>query len=102
MCHGDPIRRKEGHRYLTVVEIDALTAECGDQGDVVQILACDGDGCRSQPRPHPHLAVSPGSRGVIVVGRVKTSVQGGRYQPVEEFLVRPRAAVFAQTQVLGK
>lgn len=37
-----PIPPRDRHRYLTALQVEALAAACGDQGDVVQILAYTG------------------------------------------------------------
>ena len=39
---GGRIPERERHRYLTAQEVQTLTAACGDQGDVVIILAYTG------------------------------------------------------------
>lgn len=36
------IPARERHRYLTTFEVAALAAACGDQGDIVTILAFTG------------------------------------------------------------
>jgi integrase len=36
------IPERERHRYLTAQEVQTLAAACGDQGDVVTLLACTG------------------------------------------------------------
>lgn len=78
-----PIPPRDRHRYLTAGEVEALAAACGDQGDVVQILAYTGlrwselvalrvmDVDLNRGRIHVWRS-APEVEGVIVVGRVKT------------------------------
>ena len=78
-----PIPTREGHRYLTVDEVDALTVACGDQGDVVQILAYTGlrwselvalrvmDVDLNRSRINVWRA-APEVEGVIIIGPTKT------------------------------
>ena len=78
-----PIPPRDRHRYLTAGEVEALAAACGDQGDVVQILAYTGlrwselvalrvmDVDLNRGRIHVWRS-APEVEGVIVIGRVKT------------------------------
>lgn len=78
-----PIPPRDRHRYLTAWEVEALAVECGDQGDVVLILAYTGlrwselvalrvmDVDLNRGRIHVWRS-APEVEGVIVVGPVKT------------------------------
>lgn len=78
-----PIPPRDLHRYLTAWEVEALAAACGDQGDVVLILAYTGlrwselvalrvmDIDLNRGRIHVWRS-APEVEGVIVVGNVKT------------------------------
>lgn len=41
-CSAGRLPARERHRYLTAAEVDTLAAACGDQGDIVTILAYTG------------------------------------------------------------
>ena len=78
-----PIPPREGHRYLTPGEVDALARACGDQGDVVTVLAYTGlrwselvglrvmDVDLASRRLHVRRS-APEVEGKIVVGPPKT------------------------------
>lgn len=78
-----PIPPRDLHRYLTAWEVEVLAKECGDQGDVVLILAYTGlrwselvalrvaDVDLNKGRINVWRS-APEVEGVIVIGRVKT------------------------------
>ena len=78
-----PIPPRDRHRYLTAGQVEALAAACGDQGDVVQILAYTGlrwselvalrvmDVDLNRGRIHVWRS-APEVEGVIIIGTVKT------------------------------
>jgi integrase len=99
------IPQRERHRYLTAREVQTLAAACGDQGDVVIILAYTGlrwselvglrvkDIDLAARRLYVRRA-APEVEGRIVIGPTKT-VAGTRTIPLPQVVIdalRPRMA----------
>ena len=99
------IPERERHRYLTAQEVQTLAAACGDQGDVVTILAYTGlrwselvglrvgDVDLTARRLYVRRA-APEVEGHIVIGPTKT-VAGTRTIPLPQVVIdalKPRIA----------